>query len=231
MLSAIAPPKVGLETQIGSYAALGDSFTAGRGLDGRRWTDELASRLADRNPNFTHRNFARPGATSLDVVDTQLTRALEYSPDLVTIVCGVNDVLGAQRPDFIGYAERLSETILRLRENAVRTFVVTATCPNHAWRLSLAKRAHEQLVNGVELLNEATRSVARRLAVPYVDFGSARAAPDSEPGARMALSRDPRCACVAMVDAFATLVEDAPRGRGEVVLSGHVGHALATSRT
>jgi lysophospholipase L1-like esterase len=87
--------------------ALGDSFTAGTGCPaGERWADLLALSLRGARPDLQYRNLAFDGATSADVLE-QVGPALEQEPDLVTVVCGGNDVLRSLRPDIHGYADRM----------------------------------------------------------------------------------------------------------------------------
>ena len=93
-----------------TYVAMGDSFTAGVDPSGPRWPDELARLLGGR-----YVNLAEVGATSEHVEREQLERALELAPDVVTLVCGANDVLLCTRPDADAYAERLSRMFARLR--------------------------------------------------------------------------------------------------------------------
>jgi lysophospholipase L1-like esterase len=186
---------------------LGDSFTGARGPAGARWADRLAGRLARTNPDLEGRNFAEPGATSADVLERQVPRALEFAPDLVTVVCGLNDVLLAAHPDIGPYAAQLTEMICLLREGAPGVMIVTATCPNHASRLPLTERVRERLENAVELLNEVTRSLAGRLDVPYVDFASTREPPlvaSRHPGVSFPLRRTDS---ESIADAFAQLIE------------------------
>jgi lysophospholipase L1-like esterase len=152
------------------YAALGDSFSAGLSADGKRWPDELAARLTQRNPAVIYLNVARAGAMSRDVFETQLPQALAFKPDLATVICGANDVLLAQRPDIAGYAGRLSDMVQALRRASPGGAIITATCPNMVGRLPLTARVRERMANAIALLNEATRSVADRLGVPYVEF-------------------------------------------------------------
>ena len=79
-----------------TYVALGDSFTAGLVPGEPRWADEVARALG---PDTRYENLAWVGATSSDVEHKQLDKALGLSPDVVTIVCGANDVLESVRPD------------------------------------------------------------------------------------------------------------------------------------
>ena len=99
------------------YVALGDSFTAGLEPGQPRWPDELARALGGR-----YVNLASVGATSKEVEQEQLERALELKPDVVTLVCGANDVLFNTRPDPEAYAASLSRMFARLRRESCRTY-------------------------------------------------------------------------------------------------------------
>ena len=206
---AIAPDLDG--AAISRYAALGDSFTAGAGAGRRRWTDGLAARLGTGNPGFAHRNFAQAGATSGDVLALQVPQTLEFGPELVTVVCGINDVLLPAHPDFARYAARLKEIVLALRKGAPGALIVTATCPNLASRLPLTERVLERLMKEIDLLNEVTRSLAGRLDVPYVEL----TAEIPRPSPRS--SEHPRVFCAAR----GTEAESVAEAFGEVVETVH----------
>ena len=90
-----------------AYVALGDSFTAGTGsAPGEGWADRVAAALAGGPGDFAYENLAEHGATSADV-RAQLGRALQLEPDLVTVVCGTNDLLYG-RLDPLAYSRNLS---------------------------------------------------------------------------------------------------------------------------
>ena len=75
-----------------TYVALGDSFTAGTGCaPGESWADLFAEAIAG-DDGLIYENLAEHGATSADVRG-QVSRAIELGPDLVTVVCGTNDLL------------------------------------------------------------------------------------------------------------------------------------------
>ncbi|MGH2962106.1 MAG: SGNH/GDSL hydrolase family protein [Solirubrobacterales bacterium] len=154
---------------VSSYAALGDSFTAGTGCaPGEAWPDRLASALRARNPSFEYRNLASEGATS-DAVLGQVGAALQLEPDLVTVVCGANDVLRRVRPDVDGYAETLAEILGRLRAALPAAAILTATSPE-GWRfMELGPRTRARVVAGIRRANEATRMVAADRGVPCLD--------------------------------------------------------------
>jgi lysophospholipase L1-like esterase len=140
-----------------TYVAMGDSFTAGLEPGQTRWADELARELGAR---FV--NLASVGATSELVELEQLERALELEPDVVTLVCGANDVLFDTRPDPEAYAARLSRMFTRLRRELPKAQIVTATYPDISRFLELRPRTRARVVEGMERFNSAIRSVARR---------------------------------------------------------------------
>ncbi len=95
-----------------AYAALGDSFTAGRdSIAAERWADLLAAGMRRVNPDLRYANLAVDGATSTEVLDHQVEPALELEPDFVSVICGANDVLLATRPDVSGYEERIDDDL------------------------------------------------------------------------------------------------------------------------
>lgn len=82
------------------FVALGDSLTEGVGdpvgRSLRGWADRLAASLTELNPELQYWNLARRGLTTRQIRETQLERALELKPDLVSIVAGMNDLLAPE---------------------------------------------------------------------------------------------------------------------------------------
>lgn len=142
-----------------TYVAIGDSFTAGLQPDKPRWPDEVARALG---PDVRYENLASVGATSEQVEREQLPQALALKPDLVTLICGANDVLESTRPDAAGYAARLSRMFGRLRREAPRAEIVTATYPDLSRFLDLRPRSRARVEKGMLLFNAASRDVAER---------------------------------------------------------------------
>jgi lysophospholipase L1-like esterase len=154
---------------VSTYVALGDSFTAGGGAaDGERWADRLAAALSARDPGLAYRNLAVDGANSAAVLE-QLPAALALRPDLVTVICGANDVLLTSRPDIEGYERRFSEILGGLREGAPEAAILTASAPESWQFLELRPRTKARLVEALGELNAVTRSVAARHRVPCLD--------------------------------------------------------------
>ena len=107
------------------------------------------------------RVLAWVGATSFDVEHKQLDKALGLSPDVVTLVCGANDVLESVRPDADEYARRLARMFGRLRREVPQAEVVTATYPDISRFLDLRPRSRARVERGMRRFNAACRSVAR----------------------------------------------------------------------
>jgi lysophospholipase L1-like esterase len=138
------------------YVALGDSFTAGTEPGEPRWPDELARELGGG-----YVNLAEVGATSEHVELKQLERALQLRPDVVTLVCGANDVLFSTRPDPDAYAARLTRMFARLRRELPNVALVTATYPDITRFLDLRPRTRARVEDGMQRFNAAVRKVAR----------------------------------------------------------------------
>jgi lysophospholipase L1-like esterase len=149
-----------------AYAALGDSFTAGRdSIDAERWPDLLAAGMRRVNPDLRYENLAVDGATSAEVLTEQVEPALALEPDFVTVICGANDVLLATRPDVSGYAERIDQILSRLREGAPEAALVTATAPESWHFMEMRPRTEKRLIEATTELNEVTRAAAKRYGV------------------------------------------------------------------
>jgi lysophospholipase L1-like esterase len=152
------------------YVALGDSFTAGKGCaPGERWADRLAAGLGMLHSAVGYYNLATDGATSADVLERQVGEALQLEPDLVTVICGANDVLSSVRPDADGYRRRLAAILDGLRAGLPRVAILTATSPE-GWRfLELRPRTRARVMRGIRAINTATRAVARERGIPCLD--------------------------------------------------------------
>ena len=151
------------------YVALGDSFTAGTGCSpGEAWPERLTESLRAHHAELEVRNLAVHGATSTEVVG-QLPEAIELEPDLVTVVCGANDVLRSTRPDPDRYAEALERILRGLREAVPGVRVATATAPERWDFLDLGPRTRERVESAIARFNRVTRRLAARLEIPCLD--------------------------------------------------------------
>jgi lysophospholipase L1-like esterase len=160
-----------------TYVALGDSFTSGLVTGETRWPDQVAQALG---PGVRYENLAWVGATSADVEEAQLPRAISLEPDLVTLICGANDVLESVRPDASAYAERLGRMYARLRAERPSAALLTATYPDLSRFLDLRPRTRARVQWGMRGFNAAARRVAERYGVALLEGFDHPAAQDRE---------------------------------------------------
>src|SRR5215203_3999881 len=145
--------------RVSCFVALGDSFTAGTGSpQGLGWADRIARSLRASHPGFVYRNLAVDGATSADVLG-QLGEGLQLEPDLVTVICGANDVLRSTRPDGSLYGRRLTTIFQRIQDAGPRVIVVTATSPERWDFVPLGPRTRARVEAGMRRFNDVTRRV------------------------------------------------------------------------
>lgn len=151
---------------ISSYVALGDSLTHGTDPEREgRWPDAVAAALGCR-----YTNLARIGATSREVEDEQLDQALVLRPDLVSLICGANDVLEAVRPEAGAFADRLARMFLRLRTASPSALILTATYPDLSRFVDLRERTRRRVTRGIEDFNIACRAVAAQHGVLVLEW-------------------------------------------------------------
>jgi lysophospholipase L1-like esterase len=119
---------------IGSFAALGDSFT--EGLNDRLtrdsfrgWADRFADQLAVHQPGLRYANLAVRGKLLGEVAAEQVPRAIEMAPDLVSIAAGGNDILRpGTDPDAL--AEVFDGCVASLRAAGCRVLLFTGFDPS-----------------------------------------------------------------------------------------------------
>jgi lysophospholipase L1-like esterase len=121
-----------LIADIGSFVALGDSFT--EGLDDPRpeggflgWADRVAAVLAERTPGFRYANLAIRGKLLGQVVAEQVPRAAEMAPDLVSLAAGGNDILRGTDVDLL--ASQFEGAVATLQAAGCRVLIFTGFDP------------------------------------------------------------------------------------------------------
>jgi len=157
---------------VNSYIALGDSFTAGNGIEpGRRWPDLLATELAAGREDFKYVNLARDGADSRQVLTT-IQLAIDRRPDLVTLACGANDVLLSTRPDIAAFEGRFDYMLMRLRDEIPGVRLLVSTYPD-GWEMpGLGPRTAQRIDRGIRAVNRAIIELAFAHGVPCMDVTS-----------------------------------------------------------
>lgn len=153
------------------FVAIGDSQTEGLydvGGDGRLigWADRLARYLAEANPAVLSANLAVRGKVSAEIYEEQLQAAIDLDPDLVTVMCGVNDVRHSSAS-----IDEIVEVIEDMYVQLGRTgaTVVGFTFPRMTEKIPLAGR----LTPLLEQLNQGIRFAAERHDAVLVDLEGA----------------------------------------------------------
>ncbi|MDJ0346026.1 SGNH/GDSL hydrolase family protein [Streptomyces sp. H10-C2] len=171
---------------IGSYTAVGDSFTEGVGDPGPDgafvgWADRLAVQLADRRPDsehsggfatgdFRYANLAVRGRLLDQIVAEQVPRAKELAPDLVTFCAGGNDILRlGSNPDDV--AERLEAAVADLTSSVGTVLVCTGFDTRDVPVL-------RHLRGKIATYTAHVRSIADRHDCPVLDLWSLRSVQD-----------------------------------------------------
>jgi lysophospholipase L1-like esterase len=117
---------------IGTFVALGDSFT--EGLNDPRpdggflgWADRTAAMLAAQVPEFRYANLAVRGKLVHHVLEEQIEPAIAMSPDLVSLAAGGNDIL--RRADVDNLAALFDSGVAQLRAAGCRVMIFTGFDP------------------------------------------------------------------------------------------------------
>jgi lysophospholipase L1-like esterase len=157
-------------TEIGSFVALGDSFTEGMGDphdDGsglRGWADRFAERLAAGRPAFRYANLAVRGKRLREVADEQLPLAVAMRPDLVSVFAGGNDLLWIWTdPDVL--AQQADEAVAELRRAGSQVLLFTGFDPRAFPVLRLIR-------GKVAAYNVHLRAIAQRRGCHLADLWS-----------------------------------------------------------
>ncbi len=166
-----------MTVQIGTFVALGDSFT--EGLDDPRadqagylgWADRFAQLLAAQQPGLRYANLAVRGKTLGQMADEQVPQAIAMAPDLVSLAAGGNDLLRF-RSDPDALAQAFDDVVAVLLMAGCEVVIFTGFDP----RFPVLR-----LIRGkVAAYNMHLRAIADRHGCHVVDLWS------------MAVLRDPR---------------------------------------
>jgi lysophospholipase L1-like esterase len=119
---------------IGTFVALGDSFTEGlgdpdpSGTGCRGWADRFAERLAANRPGLRYANLAVRGKVLGEVAADQIPLAIAMAPDLVSIAAGGNDLL-RPRSDPDALAQAFDVAVADLRAAGCEVMLFTGFDP------------------------------------------------------------------------------------------------------
>jgi lysophospholipase L1-like esterase len=163
---------------IGSFVAMGDSFTEGlhddAGRDGRPrgWADRVADALAVEHGRLRYANLAVRGRLLDEVVAEQVPVALDLAPELVSFHAGANDLL---RPgvDLRALGRRYDDAVASLRRADAEVLLFTAL-----ERAGGRGRFADALARRFAAFNAGVRGSAERHGAVLVDVGGVTALHD-----------------------------------------------------
>ena len=167
--------------QIGTFVALGDSFT--EGLDDPRadqagylgWADRFAQMLAAEQPGLRYANLAVRGKVLGEVAAEQVPQAIAMAPDLVSLAAGGNDLLRF-RSDPDALAQTFDDTVRTLLMAGCQVVIFTGFDP----RFPVLR-----LIRGkVAAYNMHLRAIADQHGCHVVDLWSMPVLRIRGPGAR-----------------------------------------------
>jgi lysophospholipase L1-like esterase len=164
--------------EVGSFLALGDSFTEGMHdeVDAsghhRGWADRVAETLAVDRPDLRYGNLAIRGRLLDQVVAEQVPIALQVRPDLISFHAGANDLL---RPggDVAGLLYRYDLAVKRLRATGAEVLLFTVI-----ERAGGTGALADALARHFQVFNASVRATARRRGALLADIGGEAALHD-----------------------------------------------------
>jgi lysophospholipase L1-like esterase len=152
------------------YVALGDSTVEGIGASSRdtNYVSRLHARLRERYPKARVVNLGVGGATSRDVANRQLERAVGLKPQLLTLSVGPNDI--TSRVSVKTYADNM-ETILGRLAKETDAVIVVNLLPDLAVTPRFRRREIASVVGRLSTeFNDALARAAQRHGVAVVDL-------------------------------------------------------------
>jgi len=158
------------ETARFTYLALGDSTGVGFGArEGGGYVERLHRRLLLLRPGAALVNLCQSGATSADVRDEQVPRALRVTPSLITLGIGINDVTW-QVPEE-AFAVSLEEIAVALA--SLRAPVALMNIPDLALAPAAMRFDASLYERRIEVFNEHVEATAARRHFAHVDLFTA----------------------------------------------------------
>ena len=142
------------------YTALGDSTGVGVGSkEGAGYVARLFERIKSAHPQSRLTNLCVSGATTDDVLRSQLQPAINSRPTLVTLGIGINDIGHGQTVE--RFARNYEEIIKRLKEETSARLVVT-NIPDISFAPAVPEYARDETRRRIQSFNEKIEGIAGR---------------------------------------------------------------------
>ena len=149
------------------YAALGDSTGAGLGARKGGYVARLHHRIQRVQESARLINLCQSGATSEDVLRSQVSRAISARPTLVTICIGLNDVTSDVSVD--RFSRNLNDILARLKSDS-RAALVMSNVPDLSQAPLVPAMLRSEAHRRVNAYNERIAKVAAQQEVALVDM-------------------------------------------------------------
>jgi lysophospholipase L1-like esterase len=150
-----------------TYVALGDSTGVGVGAkSGGGYVARLFKRIEHEHPGSRLKNFCVSGATTADVLRSQVGQVTQARPTLITLGIGINDIGHGVTPE--QFAANYEEIIKRLRA-ASSAPIVVANIPDVSLAPVVPAFYKEEAHSRVVLFNDKIREIAARRNLVVAD--------------------------------------------------------------
>ncbi len=149
-----------------NYVALGDSTGVGVGARNGGYVARLFQKIASERPESKLSNLCVSGATTADVLGSQLRRGIAANPNLVTLGIGINDI--GHRIGVEEFARNYEEILSELRKGTSAQIVVT-NIPDISSAPRIPKFARRQYQQAIIDFNERLEAIAARYEVTVFD--------------------------------------------------------------
>src|SRR5690625_2545687 len=150
--------------------AMGDSLTEGIGyvvknVELKSWAAHFSEL---HQPAMSLTNLAKRGLISCEVRATQLEKAIDLKPDLVSLIAGGNDILkGHWNHD--QYQEDMEFMIQQITEDT-DALIITSTLPDFTLRLPLSNEKKQIIKKQSLQANERIQSLSEQYDLCLIDF-------------------------------------------------------------
>lgn len=153
------------------YVSLGDSLTVGLGdpVEGyptMPWTEAVGQAFRERHPDFEFLKLGEPYVTARQVRETQLQPALDFEPDLATVLAGGNDLGDPFDPE--GIERELDAMVAALTDTGATVFQLSM--PNIVRSGRYPERLAEILGPRIAVHREISVRIAERYDTVYFDY-------------------------------------------------------------
>jgi len=152
-----------------AYTALGDSLTAGIGASiyEESYPYLLAQKISKGSTSVTLRDRAYSGARTSDLIENLLTSAINDKPDVVTMLIGINDVMG--NVPKTSFAENYAEILKRLKTET-KARILAISIPYIGTKALLLPPYNSYFRHEIVEYNKIIKELAVANDVEYVDL-------------------------------------------------------------